>query len=376
MAPTSIQTAASLDPSRAIRVGIVGCGRMTRNKHLRALTHLSGIECVALADLDSRACHSTADQYGIHGRYADLAALLGHPGLDAVALVLPTKAKAAVTTEALRSGLPLLLEKPLANTVDEAAMLLEEASASATPSLMGFHIAFHGLVRQARQIVEDGGVGRVDSIRTLWCSPWLNKLENKGASHEEMRRRQSEGALIDLGTQCFDLWRRFGGADIDRLWADCIDGARQEEVAVAGARLTNGVLASGVFSTRSTHEIEIEIVGDGGRLRVSAERFDGLEWLPINSNPGSMRQRWRQLRTLPGAFWQGVLASRHGGGYLGSIHRQWAHFERVVRGQESPMCTLHDGFQALAATQAARESARTGEAVTPVAPPSRAVAAP
>ena len=279
-----------------IRVGIVGCGRMTRNKHLRVISKLPGIECVAVADLDEAARDTVADQYGIKGRYRDLQELLDHPDLDAVGLVLPTKVKADVTKAALRSGKALLLEKPVAGNLDQADAILDAAAHSSSPVLMGFHIAFHRLVQEALDRVSRGDLGHIDTIHTLWCSPWLNRQEHGAVPHAEMRRRHGEGALTDLGSQCFDLWRRFSGAEVDELWCQRSDGNREEEVATVNARMSNGVLATGVFSTRTTHEIQVEITGSGGRLRVSAERFDGLEWLPFGRTPGSLSQRLDNLR--------------------------------------------------------------------------------
>ena len=142
-----------------VRVGIVGCGRLTRNKHLKVISRLPGIECVAVADRDAEICKSVADQYGIAGRYRDVESLLEHPGLDGVALVVPTKAKAEVTTSALRPGLPLLLEKPLAGSLDQAETILDAAARSSSPVLMGFHVAFHRLVREALEMVHRGTWG-------------------------------------------------------------------------------------------------------------------------------------------------------------------------------------------------------------------------
>ena len=182
-----------------------------------------------------------------------------------------------------------------------------------------------------------------------------------------MRHRHGEGALTDLGSQCFDLWRRFTGAEVDELWCRQIDGARKEEVATVNARLSNGVLATGVFSTRTTHQIQIAITGAAGRLQIDAERFDGLEWLPFGSVPGSVSRRLANLKSFPRRLAFGRDASRFGGMYMDSIAQQWNHFEQVIRGAQAPYCGLEDGLRALEITKAAQESSGPGTPVRPAA---------
>ena len=197
--------------SEPVQIGIVGCGRLTRNKHLKAIQTLGCIECVAVADPDANARDSVADQYGIESRYDDLDGLLRHPGIDAVALIVPTRIKANLAIQSLAASKRLYLEKPIAASTEDADRI---ASALPTPEfgVPGFNIVFHHRVQDALRRVRAGEIGKIESIRTQWCSPWLNTAEHGNVSHKEMKHRHGEGAFTDLGSQCFDLWRRFAGA--------------------------------------------------------------------------------------------------------------------------------------------------------------------
>jgi predicted dehydrogenase len=127
--------------------------------------------------------------------------------------------------------------------------------------------------------------------------------------------------------------------------------------------MENGMLASGLFSETTPHEIEVEICGNAGRLRLGCLRFDGLEFLPANAAPGQLQPRLRNianlLRELPG----GLTSIRTGGDYFDSYRAEWVHFRDALGGSGSIESTLDDGRRALEVVLAAAESANTGRPI-------------
>ncbi len=335
-----------------VRLGFAGCGTITRRKHLRVISAMPEIEVVAVADPNQKAREDTAREYGIAGVYADISAMLDHPGLEAVGVMVPSRFHADIAVAVLRAGKHVLVEKPLAETLEDGARIAQAASESAARAVMGFHICSHRLVEEGLRLVEAGAVGTVESVRTLWCSPWRNPQQYGSISAEQMRHRHHEGALVDLATPCFELWRRFTGQEVEVVWAQCLDGSRPEEVATVSARLSNGVLATGTFSTRTSHEIEIEVCGSEGRLRIGGERFDGLELrapgrdsgIPQTTCRGSSPAHCRIARVLanqaPGRhlsrFLRAPVAALRGGGSRYGSHRMHG-------GGRLPGAPGHDG---------------------------------
>ena len=121
--------------------------------------------------------------------------------------------------------------------------------------------------------------------------------------------------------------------------------------------MSNGVLVSAVFSERANHDLELEICGKAGRLRVSLIRFEGLEYYPTETMPSSLPARLGRmghfLKELPRA----LPRMHRAGDYRVSYCDQWRQFARSIRTGTPMEATLHDGRQALVAVLAAARSA-------------------
>ncbi len=107
-----------------LRVGVVGAGEWGRN-HLRVLSSLPEVELVGFAERDDARRRAAEAEHGAPG-FPDLEALAAR-GLDAVTVAVPTPAHRDAALAAARLGLHLLVEKPLAGTLDEADEIVEAA---------------------------------------------------------------------------------------------------------------------------------------------------------------------------------------------------------------------------------------------------------
>jgi predicted dehydrogenase len=342
-----------------IKVGIVGCGEVTEHKHLPALRRLPDVEVAAVADSDAGRREHVADRFGIPSRYCDVEALVADPTVTVVGVCVPPQAHAAVALPALAAGKHVLIEKPLALSLDDCDRLVEGVRRASGKCMMAFHMRWHRLVRQARDILSTGRLGELESIRAVWNSP----RSDKNIPDWKRRRETGGGALIELAVHHADLWRFLLGCDVEEVYAQARSGLRDDESAVLTGRMANGVLVSAAFSERTSHEIELEIAGRNGRLRLSCLRFDGLEWYAQADVPGNLRTRLRHLAHLLREFPRGLWTMRHGGDYRLSFRGLWRHFVDAVR-EDSPVgATLEDGRRAVQVVLAAAESASSGQPV-------------
>jgi predicted dehydrogenase len=153
-----------------IRLGIVGCGRVTETRHLPALRYLKNAEVVALADVSVDRLNKVADLFRVKDRYTDYQRLLSNPSIDTVAVCVPAQFHVEIGLAASDAGKHVFIEKPLALTLKDCDLLTQRAKRSSSKVMVGFNVRWHRLVREARDIVQRGTLGTHQMIRTVLSS--------------------------------------------------------------------------------------------------------------------------------------------------------------------------------------------------------------
>ena len=118
-----------------LRIGLAGLGSMGRN-HLRHLSTREGCIVSAVADPDPALVADAAAKTGATG-FSDPLEMIESAGLDAVVIAAPTTVHAEVALAAISAGLPVLVEKPLAATVEEGIEIVRAAHARGVPLQVG-----------------------------------------------------------------------------------------------------------------------------------------------------------------------------------------------------------------------------------------------
>ena len=348
------------DKKKKLKIGLIGCGWAGSTLHLPALQSIHDAEVTALADIDQDRLNQVGEKFRIRNRHADFRNLIENEGVEVVAVCVPASSHAEIALAALDAGKHVFIEKPLALSIEEIDLLMEKAKNSTCKTMVGFNLRSHRLVREARKIIREGSLGKIESIRTEWTSDvrhyrampeWRNKREMGG------------GTLIEIGIHHFDLWRFLLESEVEEVFALTRSSEWDDEIATVSARMTNGTIASSVFSERTNNNNEIEIHGRNGRLLISCYAFDGLEFLPILSVPGTISGRLKKfvntLKHLPKA----ASAIRNGGEFMASYRAEWQHFIHAIRNNAQAECALEDGMHAVKITLAATQSASLGKPV-------------
>jgi predicted dehydrogenase len=341
-----------------VDLAIVGCGSVAEHKHLHAILQTPGVRIAALVDPDPARVECLG-RLANGARRRTLEDVAADPSIQAAAVLVPPAQHAAVARPLLSAGKHVLVEKPITLALEEADELVALARGAAGRTMMAFHMRFHRLVQRARTFILEGGVGTVESIRTVWNSPRQELV----LPAWKLARDSGGGALVELGVHHFDLWRHLLDAQVESVYAITRSGSREDTAAMVTAKMTNGVLATGSFSEATSHDIELEISGTRGRLRVSCLRFEGFEWTPTQGTPGGWRTRMARLQELLSSLPEGLPAGFRGGDYMNSFVGLWHGFARCIRGEDRLTPSLEDGREALRVVRAAVESARSGQAV-------------
>ncbi|MGH9737843.1 MAG: Gfo/Idh/MocA family protein [Candidatus Acidiferrales bacterium] len=135
---------------KKIRVAVAGVGEFGRN-HVRVWSALEGAEFVGVFDTNAQRARQIAAEFGAR-TFADLDALLA-AGVDAVSVAVPTKEHARVGCRLIEAGIDVLVEKPMAASLEEADRLIAAAQRSGRILQVGQVERFNPAVGAARQII-------------------------------------------------------------------------------------------------------------------------------------------------------------------------------------------------------------------------------
>jgi len=188
-----------------IRVGIVGLGFMGK-MHFRCYKALKNVKLVAICDIDEKKFEETGGTAGnISGAekpldfsgvsfYTNFDKMLKEANLDAVSITLPTYLHAKFTLKALKAGLNVLCEKPMAMNVKECRQMMDAAKQSKKLLQIGHCIRFWPEYAATKKIIDSGKYGKVLSatFQRLSLTPtwsWDNWL---------LDGPRSGGATLDL----------------------------------------------------------------------------------------------------------------------------------------------------------------------------------
>jgi predicted dehydrogenase len=343
-----------------VRLGLVGCGNVTENRHLPALKKVSGIEVVAVADTDKNQLNKVADRFHIKKRYTGLTPLLDDPDIDAVGIITPVQFHAEMAMEVMNAGKHLFLEKPLALRLDQADQLIEKATQARCRVMLGFNLRWHPFVRQAREIIKSGSLGPIEMA--LSVSTTGTRFNPKAPVWMD-RRASGGGVLFEYSGHFFDLWRFLFDEDVEQVFALSRSEEWDDVSATVNTRMTNGIPITSAFSESTTTNKEIQIYGQTGSLSMSLYRFDGLKFIPKSNPQGGIAGRLQEIMQTIGGL-PGALSNRRWGGIHNSAFAaEWQHFADCIKKNIKPECTFEDGRKALKATLAAMESASVGKPV-------------
>jgi predicted dehydrogenase len=136
---------------RATRVGVIGAGSLGFH-HARILREVAGAEMMGIYDADPARAATVSAELGVRA-FETRDALL--EAVDAAVVAVPTTAHAEVALAALDAGVHLLIEKPIAASVEEADAIVERAAANGLTVATGHVERFNGALRACEQYLED-----------------------------------------------------------------------------------------------------------------------------------------------------------------------------------------------------------------------------
>ena len=357
--------------SAPLRVGVIGCGRVARDRHVPIAASMEGVELKAICDISPETRSALKEQYGLDEVHDSYQTLLDLDSVDAVMIATPTEYHAEIGLAALAADKHVMIEKPLALSLSDVDRLEEAAAQHGKTVAVAMNSRWHRLVREARQRIRDGQIGEVGLVRSAFTDDY--RIE-KEPPPWMMQHEQGGCVLVETAVHHFDLWPFVLDTEVESIHATMQDPMTQGERAAVTATLANGVVVSAMFTEGLKGMNELEFFGKDGKLKVSVYDFDGLSVSSRSDYPGTLGPRIRQFKesllAFPGAFQR----RKTGGDWVGSYRTEWQHFVDCIREGRPVECGLPEGRRALSVSLAAMESLQRGAPVRIADAPDKVVA--
>ena len=211
---------------RKLRVGVIGAGIMGRN-HARVLSELPGVELVGVADPDAGRAGQAAGQASSAEAFADHKELIARK-VDAVVVAAPTPLHHQISLELIDAGVALLVEKPIATTVEQGREIVTAAARNGVTLVVGHVERFNPAVQAIKQALAGEDILSIGITRVGPFPPRMSDV----------------GVVIDLAVHDIDLIRWFTESEIAEVQPQISSVvAEREDIALLQFRTASGVLA-------------------------------------------------------------------------------------------------------------------------------------
>ena len=165
---------------RTVNVGVIGVGAMGEN-HVRVYHKIEEANLVAVSDVSEKALKKIEKKYGAKG-YTEYSELLENPEIEAVSVCVPTTFHHATVMEAIKHGKHVLVEKPIAFTLEEAEEMIAAAKEAGVLLATGHVERFNPAVQKAKELIDDGVIGDIVTGFAKRVGPLPPRIKDVGVS--------------------------------------------------------------------------------------------------------------------------------------------------------------------------------------------------
>jgi predicted dehydrogenase len=325
------------------RVAVVGAGRMGQ-VHCRIVAENPRAELVAVVDPVENSGRRAAERYDASW-FATLDEAIAAAQLDAVIIAVPDTLHVGVTVSALEAGLHVLVEKPLADTLEGALTIARAAEKSSSKILVGHVLRHDPRFRLAAEAVRAGKVGEPVHVRASRIVSRNVAVANRGQSPIYMYQ----------GIHDIDLVQWIAGSPIVRVCATTTRkvlaalGVAGVDVALILCELEDGTVGTIEISwalpdsTPSGLASQFELYGTEGSVKVDVTA-EGVDLLTADGH------------SLPGT----VLSPELDGRLEGVVPQQFEHFLQMIEFDKASRIGIDEAVSAARVLDAIGESLTTG----------------
>lgn len=288
---------------RKLRMGMIGGGKDAFIGAIhRIAANMDGLielVCGALSSSPEKAMESGRTLFlpedRIYPNYEEMilqeSRLPASERMDFVSIVTPNHAHFAPAMMALEHGFHVVIDKPITFTLEEAKLLKKKTEETGLSLLLTHTYAGYPMVKQAREMVKAGELGKIRKIIVEYPQGWLSRLSEKDGNPQaawrtDPARSGKSGCMGDIGTHAAHLAEYISGLKITQLCADLsivVDGRALDDdgnVLLKFDNGSNGVLIASQIAAGEENALRIRVYGEKG----------GLEW--AQQEPNTLILKW------------------------------------------------------------------------------------
>ena len=343
-----------------LRVLLSGPG-LIGQKHAALLNENPDTILAGIVAPDHSASYEFARAQGVP-HYTTLETALTLSSVDALIVSSPNSAHFEQVEGALRSGLPVLVEKPLTETLASAAKLVKVAETQSTPVLVGHHRTYSPLLEVARQFLMSDSFGTPVAMQG---TALFYKPDDYFAAGPWRSQRGGGPILINMIHEVGVMRHLFG--EIDSITAQVSNAIRSFEVedsVVISLSFVNGALGTFLLSDVSASTKSWEMTAGEDPAYPFFPNQDCYHFAGTRGSLDfpSMRIVSYGKNSAP-SWWEPFEERRLETKREDPLARQLQHFVAVARGLEIPRVSIRDGFLNMVAVEAICRAAETGQRI-------------
>jgi len=328
-----------------MRAAVIGVGAMGRH-HVRVYNEIEGVELAAVADEQAGLAEKEAGRYRVPA-YDDYRRMLAEVQPDLVTVAVPTSLHAEVALMALEAGAHVLVEKPIAASLEEGRRMIRRAAELGRVLTVGHIERFNPALLELRRRLQAGELGRVFAVHARRQGTFPARIRDVGVT-------------VDLATHELDAMRCLLESEVVRLYAETQRElhATHEDSVCALLRFANGAVGALEVDWLTPTKIrELSVTGERGMFLVNYVTQD-LFFYENAEGSGD----WGTLQLLRGVSEGDMI--RLSIPKKEPLRAELEAFVRAAAGEGPVVVSGEDGLAALRLAQALVRSAQEHRALS------------
>ena len=279
-------------------------------------------------------------------------------GIEAVSIVTPNNVHYGPAKAFLEAGIHVICDKPLTSTLADARALVAIKPKNGAKFLLTHNYTGYPLVRQARELVKSGALGKIRVVQAEYPQDWLSTPADPGnkqaAWRTDPKRSGAGGAIGDIGTHAYNLLRFVTGLKTAAVSADLqsfVKGRKVDDNVhillrfQGGAR---GMLWASQVAPGNENGLQLRVYGEKASLEWRQDNPNYM-WFSELGKPKVLLTRGGAISQPPAASMNVRVPGGHPEGYLEAFATLYSQFAAVIRGDGKAFApllpTLADGVE-------------------------------